>query len=484
MPQPSKRIHSTPKSKGTPTVRIAGESIAVQLLVAPAQAAHLQAQLRAAKQKYGHALCECVSPNLKLQIKLRDGSAHLAVWPHEGHLHDSNCYFFRHEAEYHPATQIEGSFHRNALGIKDLHLSFELERDVTAKDGVTQEQEQRSPANLRELSHLLWGDAKLNRWHPQWSRDWGKVRTELLDACSKVHVKAVPLASHVFVPRPYRPSIKDMITREQGAFLNGLQKKGNIIPSGILVAPVNRLEEIGDGTVLLHLKHMRKPVGVSKYVATFLKQNCRNAMNRLAANADESKNQTRDANWTVPAAPQALAFLQIEVSASGGVWARAAWILSVHPRLYVPTQSADEVLLVDALSAGEYEFERTMSTRTPMQRSEPDWIVRHVVDPRGVAVPKASLEIWNNGGTPELLGKRQKIAALAASLGMPTWVWSPRGRQVDHVVPALPPKQSTVKRDTSARLRSMEQAAFLHYGYGHKVWESPSEGISGTQPKG
>ncbi len=108
-------------------ILIAGEFFDHARLGNPSQILAFQHALDDARKRYGHALCKCRRSPLKLQVRLREGKYHLAVWPEEGHLHDSNCIFFRDIGQAIAPVETRGGL-QIADGTKGVELSFSFFR--------------------------------------------------------------------------------------------------------------------------------------------------------------------------------------------------------------------------------------------------------------------------------------------------------------------------------------------------------------------
>jgi hypothetical protein len=321
---------------------------------------------------------------------------------------------------------------------------------------------------LRGLTNILWDEANLTRWHPLWQRDWGRTRYELLKAAAHIHVKSgEPLANHLFVPRPYREADKGILNEEFNRFLARLATRGpGVARAGIIIAPVRRVKKTGPTTGVFHLRHLRLPIGMTESMMTFLSQQCRSAYRRIWLNEDPNRLE-RAPGWKEDKHPEVMAVLHVELNSRNGLWCRGAWLMQVHPSVFIPTNSGDEVRLVDALIREKHQFQRVLAGSLSSQAT-PEWIVRHVVGPDGVHVQRASLIITNNGADATHLSKRAALAEMFASKGVPTWTWVPVGRQADHVVPALPPTQNASPGEVMRDLERIHSGAGVTYLYGSR----------------
>jgi hypothetical protein len=436
-----------------------------------------QAALDAARNKFGHALCLCRPTPLKLQIRLRDAKYHLAVWPEQGPMHDSDCVFFREE-QSGPVGEIKSRIVKNDDGTESIHLTFALDRSTQAhiprpQPGAIPKASNQAHSDhipLRGLLNLLWFEASLTRWHPTWKRDWGRTRYELLQAANRIKVDSVALGERLFVPRPFRDAMKDDINREWDRFCSGLkQGNGTTIKGGLLIAPARQLTEHTNHegirrSATLQLRHMITPIGMSEATYAFLSAQCKPAVRRIQLNAQ--KQEPPPPNWVQLPQPEIIAILHVEAGARGGIWARAAWLMSVHPRVFIPAGNLDDILLIDALMRDGHQFSRLLSMHQPMARSEPEWIARHVYDPNGVPVPRVALEILSNGAMPDFLARRRALANELASRGIPLWRWTPSGRQVERTAPPIPPNELTPKEAALAALQAIAGSPGVTYSYG------------------
>ena len=462
-------------------ILVSGEQFDLKRLRDPAQAESFQNALDSARHKFGHALCMCRPTPLKLQIRLRDGKYHLAVWPEQGPMHDSACIFFR-EDEAGPETEITTQVQENEDGSREIRLTFTLDRSSLSSTPRPQTASRLSidhhklpeQASLRGLLHLLWAEASLTRWHPSWERDWGRARYELIQAANHLTIKGTPLSERLYVPRPYRESLKDDINREWDRFTQSLARgQGDNIKSALIVAPVRKFVELptqdgGKIAVAMHLRHMRSPIGLNEATFAFLQNQCKTAVRRVFLNAKEHEREKepRPEGWIDIPQPEVIAIAHVEANTRGGIWSRGVWLLSVHPRVFIPAGNSDDIMLIDALMRGGHQFSRLLTSQQPIARTRPEWTLRHVYDPKGVVVSGAALEILSNGAMPEFLNKRAELANALAAKGMPVWTWTPMGRQTDRVVPPLPPPESMQKSSALQTLRAIAHAPETFYAYG------------------
>jgi len=446
------------------SVLIAGVRVSHERLVLHWQAQELQALLNRARSHYSYALCGCrPAEQLRLQIRTRDGKSHLAVWPEEGPKHDVRCIFFRdamaatalEQGEESPATAAPVP----AGGVEAQALLPPYAQEVQrTRVRLIRPGQERIPGeqglSVRSLAYRLWEAASLCRWHPSWTRDWGRVRYQLRQAAERFTLDGQPAENLLFMPRVYRPEIQDKVDREWDSFLRELQ--GAPDTPHILVAPVRGFVEASqDKPGALRLRHLRHPIGLFPACHDFLMRECRSALSNSRIGAAPAYADSR---------PELVAILSVEASRRGGVWARSGWLMGVHQATYIPAGNADSIRLIDALVGDGHVFEHLLSEVQSSQRYASEWLLRHVRDPHGVPVARAALEVLSPGSSAQFLQARASIANRMQEQGMPTWTWMPTGYQVP--VPPLPPLDTSTPAQTQAALAAIRANPTAEYRYG------------------
>lgn len=419
------------------------------------QSKAFQDAVRAARERFGHALCLCRRQPLKLQIREREALCHLAVWPNEGPAHDTECVYFRDEVTdgeaARPADTAEPP--SSTIQIPQPRSRIRYTLGMSASAGAR-------PVSIRSLAIQFWERASLCRWHPTWTRDWGRTRYQLMLAAREMEFDGAAGENNLFVPRPYRESQQGALNAEWEQFTRELGVlRGS---TRILIAPVRRFTpQTPQHPPVVHLRHLRAPIGLSPACHDFIVRECRNALrsDRLMKNST-----TNDA--AAPAAPEVIGFFLVEGSSRGGVWARAAWLLMVHPIAYIPTPNPSAVMLVDELLAQGYAFQHLLTDVQPSKREAADWLVRHVRGPDGIPASRAALEILDRGCSPEYLASRAAVAERMQRAGIPTWTWVPEGRRAARAVPPLPPADHVSPPVAAGALRQIQSNPSADYRYG------------------
>lgn len=467
--------HQADTGNAVTKIRLAGEVFDGKRLRDSTEVAAFQRAMQTARTRFGHALCDCRRHALKLQIRLRDGRYHLAVWPEEGHLHDSSCIFFRDEDDFRHRSAL--TRHASAEQTSNEATGPATEQSIPLQSldrpgrATNPAQQQRQGTDgtmpLQHLLSLLWTEASLCRWHPTWKRDWGRTRYQLIEAAAGIDFNGAPLSDRFYAPRPYRDSLREAINNEFDRFVGNLARStDDAQKNGIIVAPVRQFVELPSGQTNVLLRHMNTPVGLSEQVYDFLLRTCRNAMRRVDANhgAREILGEGQDSQMKMRH-PEVVAILLVRPSTRLGLWAKAAWLMQVHPQRFIPANNQDEVALVNALTDQGYQFSRLLND-AEQKKERPEWVVRHVADPLGKTVPRVAMEIMNNGASPEYLGARGDLVDRLAKEGVPTWTWTPVGSRLAQAVPPLPPHEQENASKTEALLVEIARNHLVHYAYG------------------
>lgn len=468
-----------PNANPAHCVLAAGERLSQAQLRQGWESHEVQQVLQAARQRFGHALCTCRREPLKLQIRLRDGKYHLAVWPQEGPSHDSVCTFFRDEL-------AEG-----ASPVANLRLASAPEDPTPAATapaagrarislvlgGTAEPAPKDTVVSVRALSHRLWEAASLCRWHPDWTRDWGRARYQLLQAASEFTVNGRPAENLLFAPRPYRESRQEVLNAEWDAFVRQLVTNRDRGPR-LLVAPVRRLSDPREGhAASVFLRHLHAPIGLTPSCYDFLSRECRHVLRNSRLAQGSTPEETA-------AAPEVVGFFSVEGSSRGGVWARAGWLLCVHPSTYIPAATRDLASLVDSLVTGGHAFQYLINELAPSRRTTPDWLVRHVLGPDGRPVARAALEVVCRTAGADFLALRASIAQHMSEQGVPTWSWCPPAHGAQRSVPALPPRDAAPLDLALAQLKQIAASADADYRFGPRpqVARPPAKGSIDAQP--
>ena len=443
--------HSTHQS--AVHVMAAGRSFLQRELVGRWQESEVQKAFESARARFGHVLCMCRAEPLKLQIRLRDGHFHLAVWPQEGPRHDTECAYFRDELSEAQGSSPAPAQTRERTQADDSHQRTEYV--LGQLDGV-----QGKGMSIRSFAVRLWERASLCRWHPSWTRDWGRTRYQLMLAAGEIAVNGIPCEEILFVPKPYREAVQATLNSHWEQFVRSLAvERPNI---RLLIAPLRRFTEATeDRAGVVYLRHLRSPIGLSPACHDYLQRECRNVLRSLRLQAD-----CKPGSPAAQISPEVIGVFIVESSSRGGVWARAGWLIPVHPRAFIPAPNPETVTLIDRLISDGHAFQHLPSEVPASRRMNPDWLVRHVLDPHGRPVARAALEILDRGCGAEFIEARAALARRMLDAGIPTWTWVPSGPRSTRVVPPLPPSDQRPGSTVHAELRQIQASPVADYRFG------------------
>lgn len=348
-PAPPEIHHSAPK------VLVAG--IGIPAMEVRHQPDLHQALLQAARQQFGHALCECQSPPLPLVIRERGNRLFLACWPGHAQQHALNCPFYS-ETVNASTLYAQGAIVGNGV-TTELRLRHPLHGPRIDRAHV--EAHQRSagdrtggpPApdalHLWGVLHHLWEAAGMNRWGHGWSRDWGMLRHHVRRAAQSTIVEGRPLLESLYLPPVWLRSKETEIEQQWRDFTAPLfrhHRSSDRVATGIVIGIVRRFESTPHGYAFW-LRQSPQVFFVDRAVAERMASYSRRGWAALGQMGHA--NTGRNDPTTVVAA------LRIQSSAKQRLVAVEAALMRVS-RHYVPVDSSYEEQLVENLVANGRSF--------------------------------------------------------------------------------------------------------------------------------
>ena len=362
-----------------------------------------------ARSNHGHALCLCRTPPLKLQLRARANKFHLAAWPDQGNLHAVVCPFYSEQSRYSGQGNVgpegEGVF-------REIRYASALTHNGKIPTSERHRPAPESPNALRlwGLLHHLWESSGLNRWHPEWKRDWGFVRYTLLRSSSVTRINDELLSEMLYVPRVFVPKNKESIESGWKAFVQPLidNHRGSAeVHSAFIIGVVRSLTPCEHG-YLLRLQQHAHPILLPASLAANLVSNSRrgwSAANKLGSNGADAK---------------VVAMLRVECSRSGLVVAADCVLMRVSKR-FIPTSSFMEDQVADSLVEKDAEFVRPLSY-SQKHGELPSFVLR-VAGEQGLEITE--MFCFAKGVAPHLReAAMTRSAELALSYGHDVWFWS------------------------------------------------------------
>ncbi|XKM43041.1 DUF1173 domain-containing protein (plasmid) [Rhizobium ruizarguesonis] len=174
-------------------------------------------------------LCRCKEPPLPMYVARIDGLHVIKRMPLSGRDHDPAC------PSYEPPYELSGlgSLIGNAIQIDGngkaaLKLDFPMTKrgaaNTPASSTDAAEPAPRSDTrklSLRAVLHYLWEAGELTEWRSSWTgkRDWGRVRSSLMNAASQMTARGAPLSDILFVPEVFHQEEREGIATRRAAAL-------------------------------------------------------------------------------------------------------------------------------------------------------------------------------------------------------------------------------------------------------------------------
>ncbi|UIF89251.1 DUF1173 family protein [Cupriavidus sp. UYPR2.512] len=358
-----------------------------------------------ARASHGHARCLCVPGGRRLQIRLREGLYHLAVWPEDALSHHGKCTFrMRAEAETGRAGYGKGAIIEKPDGSVDIHADVPLKVRVEAKTGPTQRNEEpksggktRAKVGMLGMLHSLWERAGLNEWRPGWTRDWWRCRRELINLDGKVNGE--PMEDALYCVPAWRESERGAIEAAWAKFRSRLERQSAYRLRGLVVGELKSVE-LSKYSYKVKLKHHMHAFFVDKAILERAQQSAPSA----AAQFDN------------PGA-HIIMIMVVEVTRTGTLkGVDLSFMLT--SRDFIPADSSYEMQMADALVDAGRAF--TKPLRYDGEAEFPDFRLQ---DEDGECV----VEVWGLMGNPDYeLRKEEKIKSYQAR-GVQVIEWDTRG---------------------------------------------------------
>lgn len=435
-------------------VLVAGQSIPASAIRHNPQA--YQQPLADARARYGSALCACQYPNLSLVIRERQGTFFLAAWPKEAAVHAVDCPF------YTEVTTGAASYAPKAIAISDeegrssillVHPLQQTNRHAEAPDdsaaGATSPRRTaREPAPAREklhlwgLTHHLWEDAGLNRWHPGWHRDWGFVRNALRWAAKRTVVSGQPLLDSFYVPPFWKKERKQEINGHWTNFCAPLREHNRsteLVASGIVMGQVKSIEPTEFGYAL-KLHHHAERFFMDQNIADNLARFSRRGWAAIKFLTELPSPDEK---------PYVIGTLRVQATRTGRLVVVEGALMRVSPR-FIPVDSSFEDQLARKLVNADREFVRPLrydyhTLQIPdfiLKDAAMDYAGEHPAQPgrgRDVAMHVYGKSI--PGAQKDRMVAHDR--AQAAHNGQFYWQWD---LAVTQAVPPLPPQHPRMAR--------------------------------------
>lgn len=369
------------------------------------------AKLQRAKVLEKYALCGCSSPQLRVQIRELSGFFYLAVWPKEGPMHQTDCYFYRDEVQ----QEAEEAAKRNSIvelgdGTVTIKPDFAMgvatanSKTSTLSPGEPDHRTSRRRASLLAILVHLWSASKNNQWFGG-SRSYNKVVWHLW-----LQMRRTQLGNKEMTQACMLPGIREQRADEFMQRLTPSAQNAKV-QTAMLIGRVLSIDktEFGHRIVLQN-------TNVNVYISNAIHQNLTQRFG-FAMRAIKSQS-----GYCVVLA----AHFQAKVGKSGGtpyidVMDASLLVTTEH---FIPVDSSYERRLSDALVGDGRRFTKPLAVEEGLM---PDFILDDTPKP-------VYLEVWGMD-SPEYLARKQEKRQIYRSRNMPIWEWD---AQQEPDPPALP----------------------------------------------
>ena len=216
-----------------------------------------------AKERDGHAICQCTVPAPKLVIRTKrttNGTRHsLATWPNQGHAHDPSCSFFVSDVDY-----------LEAEALRDLKESLAAEKLRLRLTTITGILDYLIPAAAAQMTTA--------------TQNWADVVVRVQSMLAKADHDVFPLAKRIYVVPAFQKNHKEAIEAGWQRFVGEVK---NSEPGPLLILAEIKTVETLEGSVITHLRHHRTALFMSKDLAARLASDFP-AVERTLGDADDA----------------------------------------------------------------------------------------------------------------------------------------------------------------------------------------------------
>lgn len=376
-------------------------------------------ELRAAKQQFGHALCLCRTPPLKLVIRQRGDLMHLACWPDDAHHHSPNCSFY---TEAYSGAKAEGI----VVG-QDNRTQATYHQPWTVEESRNhQSAPKQDSIKLWALIHHLWESSRLYSWMPGWQRNWTIAHKVLMRAAKSVIINGDPFVDHLYIPPAFSFARKEEIRRSWDLFIAPIQEqhRGNgVRTTGFVLGEVRSIVPAGQGYLLKLKQH-----GPGFHIGPQMAKNLTHLARRGWIECTQGGGAGNGQGGT-----SVVALLRIEALQDGALVAADCVLMRTH--CLVPANSNADDDLIDRLMNEKREFIRPLSYRQA-SLDLPAFVLRDT------PIGATELHVLGLGMAPHAAFQRiQQLEAQAKINRSSIWIWN---RNESPAMPALPPSNKAL----------------------------------------
>jgi hypothetical protein len=366
----------------------------------------------------------------------------LAGWPEEGEAHDINCPFFKEsEDESGHTSESKSSFEEGSDGTfrTTARFSVSLKVDTTVRnkepiEPSTGGSRTTRGATLLAMLQYLWSETGLHRWRAGWSRDWGRVRYELMNKAQDGQIGRRPLADLLYVPPRYTPAAAEknkaeFIARQEPLFTSArhfLEAQDRIAAGKaasavretlFILAPLRGIKQSQYDSFQIQLGHIAQPIYCKSALMKRLQQRFGRALYALG---------TRDGH--------VIGIFHVEGTPRGHLQLLDAGLMRVSSR-FIPVDSSYEETVAEALVAAGRDFSKPVYIETDEDSLSGKVLADFIL--YDTASRRCYMEVLGVEGREEYDARKREKRDVYRHNGVDLWEWDlTRTREM----PALPPR--------------------------------------------
>lgn len=357
-----------------------------------------------ARATQGHARCMCVPGGRRLQIRLREGLYHLAVWPEDALSHHKKCTFrLRAEAESGRAGYAKGAIIEKPDGSVDINADVPLKVRVEARPGPIERSDEaksggktRAKVGMLGMLHSLWERAGLNEWRPGWTRDWWRCRRELINLDGKVNGE--PVENALYCVPAWRETDRNAIETAWARFRSRLEAHGDYRLRGIVIGELKSME-LSKFSYKVKLKHHMHAFFVDKAI-----------VERAQRSAPPAAAQMGNPDAHI------ITIMVVEVTRSGTLRG-VDMSFMLTSRHYIPADSSHEMQMAEALVDAGRTF--TKPLRYDGEAEFPDFRLQDQTS-------ECVVEVWGMMGNPDYESRKAEKIESYKVRGVQVIEWDTR----------------------------------------------------------
>lgn len=304
-------------------------------------------------------LCMCRGAGIEMYVAKLGHQYIIKRMPHSGAMHATSCDSYEPPAELSGLGEVMGGAIQTNLadGVTTLKFDFALSKNgsraAPAPSGAEHDSVRTDgkKLTLRGTLHYLYDEAGLTRWAPAMAgkRSWWVLRKFLLQAASDKVAKGGSVADLLYIPESFSLEKKDEITRRRLAIFNPLaQADGGTRRLMMLVGEVKEIgnARFGKKMVVKHLADAHFMMNDDLY-----KRMLKRFEHELAL-------------WGGTESSHLLVIGTFGVNGAGVASLEEASLMLVNEN-WIPYESIDEKMLIDALTAQKRRFVKGLRYNLP-----------------------------------------------------------------------------------------------------------------------